>query len=186
MRFLQFVTRWTVLLAFIPVWFGMLMLSMLRIQASGTTRYVNPDGLCSQQLPCSTTIMNAINNSANGDTIILQANITEGDLNKNTSLANLTIEGYSATTLVTLNGGMNWPVVNNWTFQNMKIASNLAILSAPTGVTINNITFTYSTGGQIGIGSTTASIGGTITITNNTFFGSSGGISIIGGDGSAG
>ena len=185
MQCLRFVLhrRFTLLTALIPLLIGSMFFGVLRVQASGTTRYVNPDGVCSQQLPCYTTILNAINNSSSGDTIILQANITEGDLVENTSLANLTIEGYSPTNLVTLTGGMNWPVVNNWTFQDMKITQDLAVQSAPTGVTINAITFTKSGGATIGIGSTTANIGGTISITNNSLPGGNSLIAIMGGDG---
>src|SRR5579864_1397605 len=117
---LQLVTgrRWMVPSALILLLIGSLGFGLMRVQAAGTTRYVNPSG-CGQQLPCYSTILDAINNSASGDTFILLVSITEGDLVENTSLSNLTIEGYSPTTLVTLNGGMNWPVLNNWTFQNM-------------------------------------------------------------------
>ncbi len=185
MQFLRFVThrRWVMLTALVPVLIGSMLLSVLRVQAAGTTRYVNPNGVCGGQTPCYTSILNAINASNSGDTIVLQANITEGDLIQYTALTNLTIEGYSATTLVTISGGMNWPVVYNWTFQNLKITGDLAIQSAPTGVIINNVTFTNTYGANVGIGSTTAIIGGTLSITNNTFVGSASGISITGGDG---
>jgi len=175
--------HWTLLAAFAVILSGSLLTGM-HVHAAGTTRYVNPNGNCGQQVPCYTTIVNAINGAASGDTIIVQTDIAEGDLYANTALTDLTIQGYSATNLITLTGGMNWPTVNNWTFQNFRLTGDIAIALVPNGVTINNVTFLNSAGGSIALGQS-GTVGGNIVITNNTFPGANSTLSILSADGAA-
>ncbi|MEP7289082.1 MAG: hypothetical protein ABI947_25285 [Chloroflexota bacterium] len=135
------------------------LVGMLHVSAAGSNRYVG-SGNCGGQLPCYTTLTNAIGVLQDGDTIIIVSDITE-DISAGSPATNVTIKGDTASRKITGTIAIT-ATLNGWTFTNFTLTNSI-FASNPAGTfTINNLTT-----GAIVINPAARNFTAALNITNN-------------------
>src|SRR4030042_1486966 len=91
--------------------------------------YVHPNGSCSGYTPCYSNISDALTHAANGDTIIILANINDNIIAPTTPM-NIAIKGNTPSITLTGGGGVNISsgTVTVWTIKDLVLTN---VVTAP-------------------------------------------------------
>jgi hypothetical protein len=169
----------------IALYIGLLLITYLiginlQPRAQIHTRYVHPDGLCGDITPCHRTIAAALALAQPGETITVQASITESLTG--VGAARIILQGVPG---VRIDGGLNMYDLDGWTIRDLTFSGGVIVHDPRTALTIrdNHAEAIYVIG--------TRDLTADLTITGNTLPGifdfptRTSEISILGADGMA-